>query len=249
MVNLDFLKKAEVFNGLDDDQLTAVQGCCDIVDFQSGAKIFGEGDDADYLWIVIEGQVDIRFDLPGRPTSEDSNISSVSEAMTFGWSSLVPPNTYKLSAYCASRTCKLVRIAKKCLTDIFEKDSRTGYQVMRNVTVVVGRRFHDLQGTAAAPRFAKVDITVHLATCGIAAGAREVMNTLMEEIDKSGRKDVKVATGRCLGRCPTEPNVTVKIEGEDPVVYQLMNPDKMQQIFKNHVLKGEVQTDFVLVQA
>ncbi len=246
MVNIDFLKKAEVFKGLDDDQLTAVQGCCDIMEFQGGAKLFGEGDDADYLWIVMEGQVDIRFDLPGRPTSEDNNISSVSETMTFGWSSLVPPNTYKLSAFCASRTCKVVRIEKKCLTDLFEKDSRTGYQVMRNVTVVVGRRFQNLQETAAAPPFAKVDITVHLATCGIAAGAREVMNTLMEEIDKSGRKDVKIATGRCLGRCPTEPNVTVKIEGEDPVVYQLMNPGKMQQVFKNHVLKGEVQTDFIL---
>ena len=83
-------------------------------------------------------------------------------------------------------------------------------------------------------------------TCGIAAGAREVMTALMEELSQTDRQDIKIETSGCIGKCPTEPNVTVEIEGEAPVVYQKMNPDKIRQVFNRHVLMGEVQSDFVL---
>ncbi len=91
-------------------------------------------------------------------------------------------------------------------------------------------------------------ITVHMGTCGIAAGAREVMNTLMEEMNQSDRRDIQVESGGCMGKCPTEPNVTVKVGWEEPVVYQKMNAEKTRQVFENHVLGGEVQTDFVMGQ-
>ena len=87
---------------------------------------------------------------------------------------------------------------------------------------------------------------VHLATCGIVAGAREVMGALMDEMSKSNRSDIKVESSGCIGKCPTEPNVTIEIEGEDPVVYQKMDAEKMRQVFHQHVLAGQVQTDLVL---
>jgi NADP-reducing hydrogenase subunit HndB len=49
-----------------------------------------------------------------------------------------------------------------------------------------------------------------------------------------------------MGRCSSEPNVTVETQGSEPVVYQLMDSNKMRQVFKQHVLGGEVQTDFAL---
>ncbi|MFO7838193.1 MAG: (2Fe-2S) ferredoxin domain-containing protein [Desulfosalsimonadaceae bacterium] len=95
---------------------------------------------------------------------------------------------------------------------------------------------------------AKIKITVHMGTCGIAAGAREVMNALMEEMAETDREDIRVVASGCMGMCSSEPNVTVEIEGEEPIVYQYMDANKMRQVFRRHVLKGEVQTDFALAK-
>jgi NADP-reducing hydrogenase subunit HndB len=93
-----------------------------------------------------------------------------------------------------------------------------------------------------------VKITVHMGTCGIAAGAREVMDALMEEMAETDRQDIRVMNSGCMGMCSSEPNVTVEIEGQPPVIYQHMDRNKMRQVFKRHVLKGEVQTDFALAR-
>jgi NADP-reducing hydrogenase subunit HndB len=93
---------------------------------------------------------------------------------------------------------------------------------------------------------AKVKITVHMGTCGIAAGAREVMNALMEEMAEIDRQDIRVVNSGCMGMCSSEPNVTVEFEGQEPIVYQIMDSNKMRQVFKRHVLLGEVQSDFAL---
>jgi NADP-reducing hydrogenase subunit HndB len=95
---------------------------------------------------------------------------------------------------------------------------------------------------------ANVKITVHMGTCGIAAGAREVMNALMEEMAQTDRQDIRVVTSGCMGMCSSEPNVTVEIEGAEPIVYQKMEANRMRQVFKRHVLLGEVQTDFALAK-
>jgi len=93
-----------------------------------------------------------------------------------------------------------------------------------------------------------VKITVHMGTCGIAAGAREVMDSLLEEMAAADRQDIRVVTSGCMGMCSSEPNVTVEAKGQDPVIYQHMDRNKMRQVFKRHVLLGEVQTDFALAR-
>ena len=93
-----------------------------------------------------------------------------------------------------------------------------------------------------------VKITVHMGTCGIAAGAREVMDALMQEMTETDRQDIRIVTSGCMGMCSSEPNVTVEIQGQDPVVYQHMDRNKMRQVFKRHVLLNEVQTDFALAR-
>lgn len=94
----------------------------------------------------------------------------------------------------------------------------------------------------------RVKITVHMGTCGIASGAREVMNALMEEIDQAGVADVVVTTSGCMGLCSREPLVTVEVLNQEPIKYEYMNPNKIRQVFKRHVLQGEVQTPFVLAK-
>ncbi len=105
-----------------------------------------------------------------------------------------------------------------------------------------------LKQTALRHTAATVKITVHMGTCGIAAGAREVMNALMEELAAADRDDIRVVNSGCMGMCSSEPNVTVEVLGSEPIVYQHMDANKMRQVFKRHVLQGEVQTDFALAR-
>jgi len=95
---------------------------------------------------------------------------------------------------------------------------------------------------------ATVKITVHMGTCGIAAGAREVMDALLDEMAECDRTDIRIVTSGCLGMCSSEPNVTIELEGSEPIIYRFMTGNKMRQVFKRHVLMGEVQTDFALAR-
>ncbi len=104
------------------------------------------------------------------------------------------------------------------------------------------------KSTALREGETNVKITVHMGTCGIAAGAREVMDTLLEEVTESKRSDIRVVTSGCMGMCSSEPNVTIEITGKEPVIYQHMDRNKMRQVFRRHVLLGEVQTDFALAR-
>ncbi|MGD1986828.1 MAG: (2Fe-2S) ferredoxin domain-containing protein, partial [Desulfobacterales bacterium] len=89
-------------------------------------------------------------------------------------------------------------------------------------------------------------ITVHMSTCGIAAGARQVMSALVEEVSNSNRQDIQVASAGCISHCKNEPNITVEIGSSEPVIYQKMNPEKMRQVFQKHILGGKVQDEYVL---
>ncbi len=104
------------------------------------------------------------------------------------------------------------------------------------------------KATALREGATTIKITVHMGTCGIAAGARDVMDTVLEEMTQVDRQDIKVVASGCMGMCSSEPHVTVEIQSKDPVVYQHMDRNKMRQVFKRHVLLGEVQTDFALVR-
>jgi NADP-reducing hydrogenase subunit HndB len=104
------------------------------------------------------------------------------------------------------------------------------------------------KSTSLRDGVANVKITVHMGTCGIAAGAREVMNALMEEMAQTDRQDIRVVTSGCMGMCSSEPNVTVEIKDAQPIVYQKMEANRMRQVFKRHVLLGEVQTAFALAK-
>ncbi|HNS56113.1 MAG TPA: (2Fe-2S) ferredoxin domain-containing protein [Smithellaceae bacterium] len=94
----------------------------------------------------------------------------------------------------------------------------------------------------------RVKITVHMGTCGIASGAREVLDTVLQEIDEAKSTDVFVTTSGCMGLCSREPLVTVEIINQEPIKYEYVNPSKMRQIFKRHVLEGEIQMPFVLAR-
>jgi NADP-reducing hydrogenase subunit HndB len=93
---------------------------------------------------------------------------------------------------------------------------------------------------------ARVKITVHMGTCGIAAGARKIMSALLALVEEKDSKDIVLTTSGCAGLCSREPMMTVELKGEAPVKYVDLNEDKTKKIFSEHVLSGAVVEEYAL---
>jgi len=89
-------------------------------------------------------------------------------------------------------------------------------------------------------------IIVHMGTCGIAAGARPIITTFLEMLEKSGRKDIMVTTSGCAGLCSKEPMVTVEMLNSAPVKYGELTPEKAGRIFQEHILGGTAVAAYAL---
>ncbi len=89
-------------------------------------------------------------------------------------------------------------------------------------------------------------VIVHMGTCGIAAGARQIMDTFLDERTNRDIKDIMFTSSGCAGLCSEEPMITVETEGLAPVKYGKLNPDKVKYIFEEHIIGGKVVKKFVL---
>lgn len=92
----------------------------------------------------------------------------------------------------------------------------------------------------------RAKITVHMGTCGIASGARRIMDALMKIIEETDVSDVILTTSGCAGLCSREPMATVELVGEAPVKYVDLTQEKIRKVFTEHVMGGEVVTDYAL---
>lgn len=81
-------------------------------------------------------------------------------------------------------------------------------------------------------------VIVGMATCGIAAGARPVMNAFTEEIEKRHLQNVTVSQTGCIGMCQFEPIVEVFEPGKEKVTYVLMNEEKARKVVVDHLVNG-----------
>ena len=89
-------------------------------------------------------------------------------------------------------------------------------------------------------------VLVGMATCGIAAGARPVLNAFVEEIAKRGLKDVTVTQTGCIGICQYEPVVEVEIPGEEKVTYVKMTPEKAVKVVNDHLVNHNVINEYTI---
>jgi NADP-reducing hydrogenase subunit HndB len=89
-------------------------------------------------------------------------------------------------------------------------------------------------------------ITVHMGTCGIAAGARTIMNTIIKVVEDSKRDDIIVTTSGCAGFCSKEPMATIELKGQAPVKYSDLTEEKIKKIFEEHVLNGKIVKEYAL---
>jgi len=150
MIDREIMKSVEALKGLNDNQLTAIQNGSEKLEFARGDRLFAEGEDSAHLWIVLEGEVELRYDRPeGQPNPIEDPISFISKAELFGWSSFMPPFKYKLSAYCASQKCIVAKIEKEHLVDLFEADPGMGFDMMSHILRVIGTHFYQFRSGIA----------------------------------------------------------------------------------------------------
>ena len=90
-------------------------------------------------------------------------------------------------------------------------------------------------------------IVVGMATCGIAAGARPVLNTIVEEVSNMGLSEtVTVTQTGCIGLCQYEPIVEVYQAGKEKVTYVKMDSEKAKKVLEEHIKGGKVVTDYTI---
>ena len=88
-------------------------------------------------------------------------------------------------------------------------------------------------------------VVVGMATCGIAAGARPVLNAFVEEVNKAGLAgNVIVSQTGCIGICQYEPVVEIHEAGKEKVTYVKMTSEKAKTVVEKHLKNGEVVTEF-----
>ncbi|HAS72848.1 MAG TPA: NADP oxidoreductase [Clostridiales bacterium UBA8960] len=93
-----------------------------------------------------------------------------------------------------------------------------------------------------------IEILVGMATCGIAAGSREVLNALVSNITEMGLEHIKVIQVGCMGYCHSEPTVQVNMPGREPTIYGNVNKAFVVDILDKHIKNGEILDDHVLIK-
>lgn len=89
-------------------------------------------------------------------------------------------------------------------------------------------------------------ITVHMGTCGIANGARDVLNAVMDEIKARNLNDVHVTQTGCPGLCHKEPLITLTIPGKTPFMYGKVTPENARKIVVQHVINNQPVSEWLV---
>ena len=92
----------------------------------------------------------------------------------------------------------------------------------------------------------QIRVIVGMATCGIASGARPVLNVLSDEVQKRGMGNVVVTQTGCIGLCQYEPIVEVLEPGKEKVTYVKVNEEKAKEIVEQHLVRGQVVDKYLL---
>lgn len=91
-------------------------------------------------------------------------------------------------------------------------------------------------------------VVVGMATCGIASGARPVLSALSDAVQSKGMTNISVTQTGCIGLCQYEPIVEVYEPGKDKVTYIKMTPEKAQEVFEQHLVRGQVVQKYTIAE-
>ncbi len=142
------LKRAEVFLGLDNSDLKKIAALpsCREEAYQAKEVIFRGGDEAKYLYVLKEGEVDLVMRVTPRYEKAETEVvvDRITKGGFFGWSALVEPHFYVMSAICREPS-QVAIISGVELTALFDKDYYLGYKILRSLCHIIGARLRDVE--------------------------------------------------------------------------------------------------------
>lgn len=100
--------------------------------------------------------------------------------------------------------------------------------------------------TKAQPVAERARIVVGMGTCGIASGARETIQAILDAIEQEGLAGIAVTQTGCIGRCEWEPIVQVLVGNEPQVTYGHVSAERAKRIVKDHIIGGKVIAELVI---
>lgn len=137
MVSVKQLKDIELFKGLTPDELQSIRQLTAEENYGSRQKVFEEGDPALKLYMLVEGEVEIKKWVDNK--SKQVVVDTVTPGKIFGWSSLTEPRTLTASAW-STKPTRFIIFSNGKLRKLFEKNTRIGYVVMLNLAQVISQR-------------------------------------------------------------------------------------------------------------
>ncbi|WP_158247204.1 Crp/Fnr family transcriptional regulator [Geothermobacter hydrogeniphilus] len=124
------------------DEAEAFLGRCRRKNYPDGRMLFAEQTEADHLYLLISGRIDLQFELPAQKGTATLVTRSPGDAV--GWSTMVPPHRYRFAAVCVGPTTVL-EIDRPTLQSLFYTNYHLAYIFMRNIAVLSGDRLLRVQ--------------------------------------------------------------------------------------------------------
>lgn len=138
------LHQTELFQGLAEGALARVSTIARSRELRAGEYLFFLGDSADRLYVVLEGSVELCFPIALRGEVKDVPVETAGEGKALGWSTLVKPYRFTLSAR-ATEPSKVAAFTRQDLLTLFEEEPQTGCTLFANVSALVGIRLLTFQ--------------------------------------------------------------------------------------------------------
>jgi CRP-like cAMP-binding protein len=142
MVSTDWLKKTELFGTLSESQLNLLLSHSSVESFPEGKTIFRQGDEANHLYILVEGMVDLSVKTGEKFDFLTSKVEK--EGAAFGIPSLIEPFRYNVTATCLKPSKVLVINAGRVKMDM-EKDPRMGMEIMKKLASIYFYRLTEIR--------------------------------------------------------------------------------------------------------
>lgn len=142
MVSMELLKKTELFGTLSESQLNILLSNSSEESFPEGKTVFRQGDEANYLYILIEGMLDLSVKTEEKFDFLTSRVEK--EGAAFGIPSLIEPFRYNVTATCLRPSKVLVMNASRMRMDI-EKDPTMGMEIMKKLVSIYFNRLNEIR--------------------------------------------------------------------------------------------------------
>ena len=137
---VDRLERFAIFEGLTPQDFGSVMQRCRITTVRKGEKVFEAGKDAQSLFLVCSGRIELRFKVVYFNGLVEMPFESMGAGKVCGWSAMIPPYVYSLTA-CATEDSELFQIKQTDLQGLCETNARLGYIVMKNIALIVVERY------------------------------------------------------------------------------------------------------------